>query len=407
MIRRNHALGFTVFIAVLLSPLAVLSQDMEISGPLLVVVWNSGKWIHVESIEDKHGSIIYQKPGGYPIAATENSVDRKTTKAVNQALQVLSDACSGAQQDLRIIFELGGRSRKIFFSIAENQFSSCVRRLHDQYQRSKNAVEEPRSGSDLSDFARNQKLSGIQDGGVVIDNRTVGSLLGVMAEEYRKVMTSYDEAFSRLRGVVIRINETPEVFFDDSWRSEILASMDVMEDACEGVRQASPPSSFRDIHELIVSAANDVDRYCELMRTGFETGDDALFSQAATHLEASRKKISQLNKQIELTSQPISAESPGVSTADLYSNTEELIYAKCSAEWPDDHRMQLRCREMQEEGLRTLRTRDRYSAEINLSVFAGIRAKCREEWPSDFRMRNRCEEMQIEAYKKLQGTNDE
>ena len=115
MIRRNRALGFTVFIAVLLSPLAVLSQDMEISGPLLVVVWNSGKWIHVESIEDKHGSIIYQKPGGYPIAATENSVDRKTTKAVNQALQVLSDACAGAQQDLRIIFELGGRSRKIFF----------------------------------------------------------------------------------------------------------------------------------------------------------------------------------------------------------------------------------------------------------------------------------------------------
>jgi hypothetical protein len=80
-------------------------------NPTMVIVWQDGRWIYVDMIEERYGSIIYQKTGGRPIAAKEHSLDKKTTMEVNRAFANFFDACAGRSQDLGSMFELEGRSR--------------------------------------------------------------------------------------------------------------------------------------------------------------------------------------------------------------------------------------------------------------------------------------------------------
>ena len=156
---------------------------------------------------------------------------------------------------------------------------------------------------------------------------------------------------------------------------------------------------------MLVSAVEEIGRSGRLIEDGLKTGDEPRFSQALTHFRAGKTKFEELEKLIDLRAEGGSESSTGIGASDLWVKTDELISAKCTEEWPDDHRMQLHCKNSQEKGLEKLRKRDRYTVGINSSIFDGIRAKCREEWPSDFSMRDHCEERQIEAYTELHSSN--
>ena len=85
MNRQRPLFEVALSVALLLRPLTAMAQETADPDPkpIKVIVWSDGRWIYVEMIEERYGSIIYQKPGGRPIAAKEHSLDKKTTIEVN------------------------------------------------------------------------------------------------------------------------------------------------------------------------------------------------------------------------------------------------------------------------------------------------------------------------------------
>ncbi len=104
---RTIRVGLFLSLLMLIAPVVSVGQEADSSepGPLKVIVFSGGKWIFVETVEERNGSIIYQKEGGRPTAAKENSLDTRMTMEVNEALAILFDACSGEDQDLAALFD--------------------------------------------------------------------------------------------------------------------------------------------------------------------------------------------------------------------------------------------------------------------------------------------------------------
>jgi hypothetical protein len=139
--------------------------------PIKIIVWSDGRWIYVDSVQEKYGSIIYQKPGGRPVAATEYALDKKTTLDVNRAFEVFFDACAGKSTNLTELFELKGRTEQLFFSIAGKHSSECFQRLHQDFQQdlaadeaTKRSLSSKRRISDVAGEIALKKSEGVSTG---------------------------------------------------------------------------------------------------------------------------------------------------------------------------------------------------------------------------------------------------
>lgn len=76
---------------------------------------------------------------------------------------------------------------------------------------------------------------------------------------------------------------------------------------------------------------------------------------------------------------------------------DEVIRAKCRADWPNDYRMQGFCVGRQVEALRQLDA----AIDAPASDAATIRLKCASDWPDDFRMRVFCQQQQVQGLRKV------
>jgi hypothetical protein len=126
----------------------------------MVIVWGDGRWEPVTMVEERNGSIIYQKKGSSPRAAMEDSVDKRTTRELNEALRDFASACGGASVDLSGMFQLEGRSQRLFHSIANRQSSDCFQRLRQEHQARLRAAEQGVMEKRLSDVASGVSIEG-------------------------------------------------------------------------------------------------------------------------------------------------------------------------------------------------------------------------------------------------------
>jgi hypothetical protein len=163
-----------------------------------VIVWSDGRWNYVESAAEKYGSIIYQKPGGRPIAAKEHTLDTETTLELNKVFETFSDACAGKPVDTSGLFMLTGRTKKLFFSIAAQHANTCLQRLIEDHQQGLNSNERAqtnRKGSNLSDVA----------GEIVLNKSDESSTVTISDQSVTPHTSNEDAETRRLAEMVLRL----------------------------------------------------------------------------------------------------------------------------------------------------------------------------------------------------------
>ena len=141
-----------------------------------VIIFSSGTWHLVTSLELKDGSVLYTKPGEYARATPEYKVDSRRTTEVNQALENLVEFCLTDSDDISGIAGLKGRSAAIFAEASNRTMPKCLAAVRERSQRNETAA---------SDKAKQESLSGLTDAEtsatlqsadkVVLTNRSVAN----------------------------------------------------------------------------------------------------------------------------------------------------------------------------------------------------------------------------------------
>jgi hypothetical protein len=141
-----------------------------------VIVFSSGTWHLVNSLELKDGSIIYSKPGEYPRAVPEYKVDSRRTTDVNQALEELVEACLTDSVDIPRIAGLKGRSLEIFTDASNRTVPKCLAEIRDRSRRAEAADEERAKEESLSGLTDAEVSASLQQADkVVLTNRSVAN----------------------------------------------------------------------------------------------------------------------------------------------------------------------------------------------------------------------------------------
>ena len=141
-----------------------------------VIIFSSGTWHLVTSLELKDGSVLYTKPGEYARATPEYKVDSRRTTEVNQALAELVEFCLAGKDDIGRIVGLKGRSAAIFNEASNRTMPKCLAAARKRSQQNETAA---------SDRAKQESLSGLTDAEtsaslqpadkVVLTNRSVAT----------------------------------------------------------------------------------------------------------------------------------------------------------------------------------------------------------------------------------------
>lgn len=141
-----------------------------------VIVFSSGTWHLVTSLELKDGSVIYTKPGEYPRAVPEYKVDRRRTAEVNQALEELVEVCLTDRVDFARIAGLKGRSLGIFTEASKRTMPKCLAAVREQGQRAEAAAQERAKQESLSGLEDAETSASLQHADkVVLTNRSVAT----------------------------------------------------------------------------------------------------------------------------------------------------------------------------------------------------------------------------------------
>jgi len=141
-----------------------------------VIIFSSGTWHLVTSLELKDGSVLYTKPGEYGRAVPEYKVDSRRTTEVNQALEDLVEYCLTDKDDIGGIVGLKGRSAAIFAEASNRTMPKCLAAVRERsQQKATAAAEKPKqeSFSGLTDAETSASLQ--QADKVVLDNRSVAN----------------------------------------------------------------------------------------------------------------------------------------------------------------------------------------------------------------------------------------
>lgn len=162
----------------LLCPVAVQAQDSAADSSLEVpriIIFTSARWHYVTMLEEKYGTYVYAKPGGYPIAVTEYEFDKKRTLEVNGALRDLVAICQGEAVDPSRVFALKTRSRKIFGEVVREKLEACYQQLRNRQEQARLRALEQQPDTKLSDIAGEVSIANGGEGpDTVITNETVG-----------------------------------------------------------------------------------------------------------------------------------------------------------------------------------------------------------------------------------------
>lgn len=126
-------------------------------------------------LEEKNGSYIYSKPGGYPVAVTEYDFERIRTLEVNQALRDLVAACDGEAYEPSGIFGLRGRSKKVFGEVVRERLQPCYQKVRRHYEEARLQAIKSRQKVTLSDIADDVSIEDDDENpGTHISNENVG-----------------------------------------------------------------------------------------------------------------------------------------------------------------------------------------------------------------------------------------
>lgn len=141
-----------------------------------VIIFSSGTWHLVDSLELKDGSIIYSKPGEYPRAVPEYKVDSRRTTDVNQALEELVEVCLTDRVDIARIAALKGRSLEIFLDTSNRTMPKCLTEVRNRSQRAEAASQERTKEESLSGLTDAETSASLQQADkVVLTNRSVAT----------------------------------------------------------------------------------------------------------------------------------------------------------------------------------------------------------------------------------------
>lgn len=141
-----------------------------------VIVFSSGTWHLVNSLELKDGSIIYSKPGEYPRAVPEYKVDSRRTSEVNRALEELVEACLTDSVDIPRIAGLKGRSLEIFTDASNRTVPKCLAEIRNRSRRAEAADQERAKEESLSGLTDAEVSASLQQADkVVLTNRSVAN----------------------------------------------------------------------------------------------------------------------------------------------------------------------------------------------------------------------------------------
>ena len=86
--------------------------------------------------------------------------------------------------------------------------------------------------------------------------------------------------------------------------------------------------------------------------------------------------------------------------ASVDANTAAIIKRFCTAQWPNDFRMQEYCENQQSDAVINTLSKGAPS-DVPNGTFQTIRSQCVQQWADDFRMREYCENQQIQSYRRL------
>lgn len=179
MRRRTVPFILALFFIVPLWPMIVSAGDSaEESSPEAprIILFTDDRWYIVSMLEEKNGSYIYSKPGGYPIALGEYEFEKARTLEINQALQELVAACRGESYELSRIFKLTGRSKRIFGEVVQRKLQPCYQKVRNQYQEARRRAAKAQEKKTLSDIADEVDIEDEVEGpDTVISNENVGA----------------------------------------------------------------------------------------------------------------------------------------------------------------------------------------------------------------------------------------
>ena len=179
-----------VLVVASVAPIAATAPN---DAPPLVIVWADGRWEYLDALEEKGDSYVYTQPGKSQRAAMQHSVDKHATAEVNSALQESWTACTGGSTSLCWVFELGGRSRLLFGTVASQRFPACYQRLQYECNEAKNAAIAAAKNSSLSDVAGKISIEKpAESPDVVISNESAGAAVGSVTQGGQLLGEGYD-----------------------------------------------------------------------------------------------------------------------------------------------------------------------------------------------------------------------
>ncbi len=176
--RLNALVGFAAVVSIGLCSAPVFAAEQPPASPErkapAVIIFSSGTWHLVTSLDLKDGSVVYTKPGEFPRAVPDYKVDWKRTAEVNQALLELVEVCLTDREDIGWIESLGGRSAAVFVEASQRTMPKCLTEVRERKQRAQAAAREQARQESLSGLADAETSESLQHADkVVLTNRSV------------------------------------------------------------------------------------------------------------------------------------------------------------------------------------------------------------------------------------------
>jgi hypothetical protein len=368
-----------------------------------IIVWADGRWNYVSMIEDRNGTIIYQKPGKSVVAAKQDTVDKKITFEVNDALSEFAAACGGEQVDLSRMFELDGRSGKLFHPLAARMSRECYQRLGSEYQQ-RSKTRQATGGEDrLAAIAGDIELHKGKEETATITDQTLER-----SDDYEAGIDWGGSAYGRCMAsrhprVIQAFNSITKPEDSDlqggEWRAGTISSCRDLQSSATAVKACVPDSAHEDAHAKFVAAMNVFVTAAEHMEGCLENGDMTGFERGyRAMLDGLTPLARALGAMRELSPSPRPRHTTRNPLEEFFTaDVESTVTAHCLEEWPDDREMRDYCERKQLEAVEKLKAANPYMLGLDPTTFEGIRNRCRSEWRDDYEMREYCERKQIEA----------
>ena len=251
---------------------------------------------------------------------------------------------------------------------------------------------------DLSEVAGKIKLKRPEGESVVIDQRSVGSVVrpGFSGTDGEILLESTKRVADAARSVSTLLDETGsgEVFYDDRWRARVDATGKAMDEAREELDFAIVPERFSAAYDKVELGSAEVGEGLEVLR-GAIAMDRPQFTQAKTHLAEGTGLLDEAMAEMRAVLREEDAEKPAPSVDALALSNG--IRALCRGQYTEGSEGYNYCVDKQEEAEEVIRGRFAFNVGLDEAAFNTIRNGCLYEWPKDLVQRDGCERRRMAA----------